>query len=262
MHDYLNNLAPHSTKFFNMISEKSAVPLTPSFPFLLTDNMSETEIENWKQKLSNETEKIKSKFTHIMYCLQKSIEKSGKFNDLITFLSLHEKTFEEVLISCVTTSEAFIRIRRYCSFYDYSIMKLLTDKFGTDEDKKRFKKYLHMFQEYSKRRVCECPTSTFGAAEKEEKVLVLKTENKKIDEVTVEEMKALQFQMNQILGRKDLRLLYVDEGCIELTFRVTDDVLDIARERQQELRSLGFTSISYGGHSLDLDVEKTGTPSM
>ena len=58
--------------------------------------------------------------------------------------------------------------------------------------------------------------------------------------------------MNKILGRKFLRLLSIEEGCVRLVFRcLSDDVMNLSIDQQMELRKLGILNISYG-RSMDM----------
>ena len=126
----------------------------------------------------------------------------------------------------------------------------MINKFGTPRNKEALEDFRNSFQDYSKRRICECPSDTFGSGEESEKTLALKSEME-IDKTTVEEFEKLEYAMRRALGGPVLRLLHIDEGCIELKYRVLDDgIIDaITEEQQLALQSLGFVNISYGDQS-------------
>ena len=64
---------------------------------------------------------------------------------------------------------------------------------------------------------------------------------------TLEEYDTLQFEMNKLLGGKLLRLVNVEEGCVQLTFRgFVEPELSLPKEKYQELRNIGVLSITYG----------------
>ena len=235
---------------FIHVAELSAVDLTPCFPFLSADGkMSEAELSYYRQKLYSETEDIKRKFAGLVFDLQKSTEESYEFEDVLSVLLLYDPKFEGVLRGCETIAEAFIRASKFWSFYDYSIIKLLTSKLGNNTNKKELKKYKKSFQEYSRRQICQCPNNAFGDVEESEKELVLRNELN-IKEVTIEELDKLQFKMNKMLKVTTMRLLHIDEGCacIKLTFRVlnVDGLQEITEEEKQALRDMGVIEITYG----------------
>ena len=232
----------------------SAVDLTPCFPFLATDKLSEAEKVFKRQELYRETQYIKQKFTSLVFNLQKSTEKLHSVKDVRNVLICYEKNFEKILRGCETIADVFFEFSKYWSFYDYGIIKLLTKELGTSLNKKKLRQFQKIFQEYSRRRICECPSNVFGEREESETVLVLKSEMK-VEDVTVEDLHKYQHQMNRIQKISTMRLLHVDKGCMELTFRVLGDVLHIegiTEEKQQALRNMGIISISYGELHFDL----------
>ena len=110
---------------------------------------------------------------------------------------------------------------------------------------KKLKKYKKAFREYSKLRICECPAGALGSCEDKEKVYVVKTEKKLND--SLEEFEKLQFQMNKVLGGKLLRLINVEEGCVQLIFRgFVEPELSLSKENGQELRNIGVLCLTYG----------------
>ena len=242
-----------------LFSELSAVDLTPCFPFLATDKLSEADKDFKRQELYSETQVIKRKFASLVFNLQKTAEKFHSVKDVTSVLIYHDKNFKKLLQGCTTVADAFIEASQYWSFYDHEIVKLLTKELGTSSNKKKFRQFQEMFQEYSRRRICECPSNVFGEVEKSETVLVLKSEMK-VEDTTIEELSIYQHRMNRILkssthSSSTMRLLHIDKGCMELTFRVLGDALhieSITEEKQQALRNMGIISISYGELHFDL----------
>ena len=242
------------------ISDMSAVDLIPCFPFLPTDGMSEKEKRFKMRQLQKETERLKAKFTNLVFDLQKSVKEKCTLDDLHSFLTFHEAKFEELLQGCKTIPEAFRKASKFWSFYDRDLIKLMMNRFGTTRNKEALKEFRKKFQDYSKRRICECPSDTFGNEEESEKTLALKSEMK-IDKTTVEEFEKLEHAMRRALGGPVIRLLHIDEGCIELKYRALDDgIIDtITEEQQLALQSLGFVHISYGDQSLNLSFQEVTT---
>ena len=164
----------------------------------------------------------------------------------------HEEHFERPLRECATVSDVFDNAASIWSFYDYSIIKDLIYRLGTDANQEDLERYEKKFQEYSKKRICECPKDAFGAEKKSEKCFALKTD-KNMNYFTLAQLKDLQFEMNRILGRKLLRLLRIEEGCVRLIFRsLSVNMIDLNTDQLMKLRTLGVLKISYGDQSMDM----------
>ncbi len=225
--------------------------LVAAFPYL-NDEMPEEELDYYRTKLYQETKSIKSKFDSLVFNLQQTVEKSFKVKDIARLLKSHEEHFEKPLSDCATVSDVFDNAAPIWSFYDYGIIKELINQLGTDGNKKHLEKYENKFQVYSKRRMCECPKDAFGVQKESEKCFRLKTDEN-MNSFTVKQLKHLQFKMNRILGRKFLRLLRIEEGCVRLIFRSTsEDVMDLSSDQQMKLRKLGVLKVSYGDQSMDM----------
>ncbi len=226
--------------------------LVAAFPYLKNSEMSEEELDHYRTKLYQETKAIKLKFDRLVFKLQQTVEKSLKVKDIARLLKSHEEHFEERLRDCATVSDVFENAAPIWSFYDYKIIKGLINQLGTDGNKKYLEKYEKRFLDYSKRRMCECPKDAFGVQKKSEKCFALKTDEN-MNSFTLKQLKDLQFKMNRILGRKFLRLLRIEEGCVRLIFRSSsEDVMDLSPDQQRKLRRLGVLQISYGDRSMDM----------
>ena len=236
----------------------SVVELIPHFPFLPTHGMSEDEKKSKMNQLYQETEQMKTRFVNLIFGLQKSVQESYRFDNFLSLLKFHDMKFEEKLLEgSDTITEAFRRVFRFSSFHDHHIIKLWIKKFGERRNKEAIKSFKQKIQEYSKRRVCECPSNAFGDAEKSEKVLSLESKIE-LEKMTIEEFGKLEKRMKITLGGRVLRLLHIDEGC-KIKYRaLDDDIIDaITEEQQLALQSLGFVCISYGDQSLHLSSQVT-----
>lgn len=188
-----------------------------------------------------------------MFDLQKDLEKSMKVQDLYSFLVHNNEEFEILLTDC-TISQIFLKLRKFTSFFDYSIPELLIDKFGSNVVKRKLDEYKESFTDFSKRRVNECPGNAFGDYDESEKVWVIKTD-KIINKMTVEELKCLNIQINKVLGCPIMRLLHVVKGCVELIFRVLkDEILILSEQQRQALQKLGVESINCGDLLINTSV--------
>ena len=204
-------------------------------------------------KLLDKTESLKRKFASLVFDMQKAlVSNQWKCEDVITLIKLHNPSDEisKLLDGSESIAEIFGRLTKYFSFFNYSIIKLIVSKLNSTAIKKKLKKYKKAFREYSKLRICECPAGAFGSCEDKEKVYVLKTEMKLND--SLEEYEKLQYEMNKVLGGKLLRLINVEEGCVQLTFRgFVEAELSLLKENGQELRHIGVSCLTYGEQVFD-----------
>lgn len=232
--------------------------LGPYFPYLSADNMSDEEISFFHLQLNEETKRIKKSFASLVFNLQKRIEETSKMDDIVNVLTFYDNAYEKLLHGCTGIAEVFRKISSVFSFFDYDLIKLLYRKFGSLSNKKDLKKYKQKFQDFSKRRICECPSDAFGDVPKSEKVYVIKTD-KSIEDLTVVKLRQLQYEMNKVMGQRLLRLLHVEKGCVSLIFRSFEDCkVNLSKSQLQALRKLGILSIGYG--DLFVNISKALSP--
>ena len=219
-------------------------------------------------KLLDKTESMQRKFASLVFDVRKDLEKNHKkLEDVISLAQLHYGKSDEIdrlFDGCTSFTEVFGRLSKYYSFFNYGIIKLLVHKLNSTAIAQKLEKYKKAFREYSKLRICECPSGVFGSCEDKEKVYVLKTEKKLND--SLEEYEKLQFQMNKVLGGKLLRLINVEEGCVQLTFRgFVEPELSLSKENGQELRNIGVLCLTYGDQVFDFSSsapQKPAKPGM
>ena len=227
-------------------SQYSEVELRSYFPFI----SDKEALPHDRMKLLDKTESLKRKFARLVFDVQKALVKNQwKRDDVITLIKLQYPSDEisKLLDGSESIAEIFGRLSKYFSFFNYSIIKLIVSKLSSTAITKKLKKYKKAFREYSKLRLCECPAGAFGSCEDKEKVYVLKTEKKVND--SLEEYEKLQFEMNKVLGGKLLRLINVEEGCVQLTFRgFAEPQLSLSKDNKQELRNIGVLCLTYGYH--------------
>lgn len=202
--------------------------------------------------LYDQTNKIKMNFASLVFDLQKNMEEDSNFDDVVNLLIFYDKSYETLLCGCTKLNQVFRKISKFSSFFDFELMKFLIDKLGSSTLKQKSADYIESFQVFSKRRVCECPRNDFSDdVEESDKVYVLKTD-KIIEELTVEELKKLQYEMNKILGNKLKQVVRVEDGCVTLMIRTFGDVsFDITKEQLQALRKFGVRCISFGDQYFD-----------
>lgn len=227
--------------------------LSPYFPHLPTNDnqMSKEERLCYMINLDDHTKKLKGAFVGLVFDLWKHLDQNKKQGGVVQILKLFDESKYENLNNCMSISDITIIITKHISFFDYEVIKFLTRKLGSSNIKEKLKKYVKMFRAYSSRRIVECPSGAFGDVDKMEKVYVLKTDQI-LEKLTVEEMRILQYKMCKILGRILIRLLRVEDGCVQFIFRGIEEEFSISKEQKQALRNLGVLSIRYGDQYIDI----------
>ena len=198
------------------------VDLGPYFPYLAPNTaLSPEELQHYQFELNESTTKLKRRFASLVYDVQRSIEETGKFKDAINLLKYYNPDFDKILKDCTCSHDVFDKLSRFFSFFDYDVIKLLSHKLGSDTIKRKLNSYKKKFQDFSKNRICECPSDIFGDRDQAEKVYVLKTD-KSFSTLTGDDIEKLKYEMNKILRHKFLRFLDVEEGCVKVTFRTIE----------------------------------------
>lgn len=219
--------------------------------------MSDEKRSYYLFNLDRHTEKVKTAFASLVFDLQKSLEQERSVVDIICYLKLiiEDINCKKLLNDCSTVAEIFDIINLYSSFFDFEYIKILTRKFGSIKVKKTMKKYTNMFQEYLKRRIVEIPDDAFDNENEFEKLYKVKTDHV-LNNLSGEDLKKLQYEMNKILGHKLVRLLRVEEGCTQLTFRGFEINFDnLSKQELQALRNVGVQNITHGEYSMAIKKE-------
>ena len=227
------------------------------FPYLKDGSMSEEERLKHLQILYRESETIKARFGLLIQNLQKDLEKNSKLEDSVKLLTFYDRDLEDKLSDCTSFGLLFQKITEFVSFFDYKYMEILVEHLGSSEIKKKFKKYKSRFQEFAKCHICECPSDLFdksensdSASKKSQKTYVIKI-NKSMAKLTLEDLEELKCKMNEILERKLLKIVKVENGCVQVTFiTFTSNDFVISDEQKRALSSLGVITISCGSETV------------
>ena len=214
-----------------------------------------------RERLYEETDKLKFNFGSLMFDLQTDLEEKLSLEQVVNILVYYEKNFTGVFDDCNTFSKVFRKVRGFVSFFDYDLLEYLIKKYGSDAMKKELESYNSYFQEFSKRRVNECPSNAFGESdecESSEQVLVL-VADKIIEELTVDELKKFKRRINRVMGNKLVKVICVKGGSICITFRIFEERNFIITEKQrQDLQREGVISITYGDRYFEMQFTPSG----
>ena len=79
--------------------------------------------------------------------------------------------------------------------------------------------------------------------------------DKNVEKITLRELKTYKRKMNEILGHKFLKVVKVEDGCVQVTLRTfSSSDFVISDEQQRALSSLGIITISCGSESVHIQT--------
>ena len=205
--------------------------------------------------LYKESDDIKEEFTSLLFHLQEDLESNSKLEKVVSLLVLHVIP-EDELRGCATITSVLKRIRKFISFFNYQLIKILVKHLGSTESKEIYEKYESCFQKFAKHRVYECPSNLFDesetAAEKPGKVYAIKID-KNMKELSLEDLDKLLCKMLEILGLNFAKVVKIEEGCVQVTIKTFSSSDFVISEKQKRaLSSLGVIIISCGSESVHI----------
>ena len=248
---------------------------TSSFPYLKVSALSPEQQEGLRIRLCVESEDIVHKFWHLHSRVYKSLcERNVPVDKLVAhLLSLHAfdpvykdsqkpalQPFIKELRSAKSIEDVLFIIRDYFSFFNYRVIEHIVDGLGTDQDRVELQNYERDFDEYSKRRVYECPPEYGSKSDAEHVDLVVKVDSV-FEEFTVKELKKFQYRLGRIFcvsPQSVLRLCRVEEGCLQLIFQVPSfvqqEIFPLSSEQEKALAAESVIRLTCGDYQFTTKV--------
>ena len=209
---------------------------TSSFPYLKVSGLSPEQQEGLRIRLCVESEDIVRKFGHLHSRVYESLcKRNVPVDKLVTHLlslgafdPVHKdsqkpvlQAFFQELQNAGSIEKVLFIIRDYISFFNYHVIEHIVNELGTDQDRVELQNYEKEFDEYSKRRVYECPPEYGSKNDADHADLVVKVDSV-YEDFTVKELKKFQYRLSRILvtPQSVLCLCQVEEGCLQLIFQV------------------------------------------
>jgi len=253
----------------------TTTPSTSSFPYLKVSGLTQEQQEGLRIRLCVEAEDMMHKFWHLHSRVYKSLcERNVPVDRLVAhLLSLHAfdpvykdsqkpalQTFLKDLQNGGNIEEVLFIIRDCISFFNYHVIEHIVDGLGTDQDRVELQNYEREFDEYSKRRVYECPP-VYGAKSDAEHIDLVVKVDFVYEKFTVEELRKFQYRLSTILhvsSQSVLRLCRVEEGCLQLIFQVPSFVQQelflLSSEQERALAAEGVIRLTCGDYQFTAKV--------
>ena len=236
-----------------------------SFPYLDLCELDEDDRKDLKFKLSQDINEMMQSFADLFNETCVSLDERGvdvsRLTRHVLSLGAYESTKiqkpllsedEKELKSSRSIDEAFIILRHHMSFFNFELLKHITDsrKLCTDEDRQRMEKYCQNFGRFCKRKVFEVSPAAVGLSmSKQSKrkrktfaVLMTKHETEPNLVFVNEAIEKIAFLLK--LKPSTLHLHRIDKGSLILVFSVPNFVakrlFPLAQSIKSKLRVEGF----------------------
>jgi len=248
---------------------------TSSFPYLKESGLTPEQQEGLGIRLCVESEDIMHKFWRLHSRVYKSLcEQNISVDKLVTHLLLLNafdpvskatqkpvlQTFLQELQNAGSIEKVLFIIRDYFSFFNYHVIEHIVDGLGTDQDRVELMHYKKEFDEYSKRRIYECPPVYGPMSNANHADLVVKLDSM-YENFTVKELKKFEYRLSRIFyvsPQSVLRLCRVEEGCLQLIFQVPSfvqqEIFPLSIEQESALAAEGVIRLTCGDYQFAAKV--------
>ena len=265
---------PHEAGTFQSASPPPTYPAS-SFPYLNVSGLTPKQKEGLETRLGVESDDIVDKFWSLQSRVYESLcARNVPVDKIVThLLSLHAfdpvykdsqkpalQPFFQELRKAGSIEDVLFTIKDYFSFFNYRVIKHMVEGLGTDQDRVELQNYERDFDEYSKRRIYECPPVYGPMSNADHAELVLKLDTL-YEKFTVKELKKFEYRLSRIFcvsPQAVLRLCRVEEGCLQLIFQVPSfvqqEIFPLSSEQESALAAEGVIRLTCGDYQFGCKV--------
>ena len=230
------------------------------FPYLDTTTLSVHERKDLIQKLSRDYKNILTKFAALQTSTCESLNEQNisteKVANCVLTLAMYKSDdvpqplvpeAQDRLEEAKSIERIFILLRRHklISYFDYGILKLIIETYGSEDDRHRLKEYVDEFQMFCRRKVVEVPPVISECTSSTRKVFkVLITANMS---ATLADVEAAERKIADILGlaHSVLTVHEITPGSLVLTLSIpiliADKIFPLQASQLSQLEANGFT---------------------
>ena len=248
---------------------------TSSFPYLKESGLTPEQQEGLSIRLCVESEDIIRKFWRLHSRVYESLRQQNiPVDRLVVHLSSLGafdpvskdsqkpllQTLSQELQNARSIENVLLAIKDYFSFFNYHVLEHIVDELGTDQDRVELQNYKEAFDEYSKRRVYECPPVYGPMSDADHADLVVKLDSM-YEKFTVKELKKFEYRLSRIFcvtPQSVLRLCRVEEGCLQLIFQVPSfvqqEIFPLSSEQESALAAESVIRLTCGDYQFTAKV--------
>ena len=178
-------------------------------------------------ELKGETYDIQTKFGDLVDHLEKSLSRRFTLNEFKAQLRLAPGVTNEMvekIIQAKSHAEVLMHFDKHWSWFNSGFLKALILELGDENDKRQLENYNSLFVQYLERRVIQIPSGAYGDDKSQIHLgvrLVVKLDEE-WDQYRLNDLVNTRRILANVLDLSEdkLFLLTVDDGCIQLTFRI------------------------------------------
>ena len=251
------------------------ISTTSSFPYLNTSGLTDEQQQELRSRLSVESQEIMFKFQKLLSKVYESLcAQNISVKKLVTYLlSLGAldpvsknsqkpllQTFQQELRNAECIEDVLWVIRDYFSFFNYHVIEHIVHGLGTEQDKLELQNYKEEFQQYSKRRIYECPPIFGPISDAGHALLDLKVDSA-YEQFTVKELENFRYRLSKLFcvsSQSVLRLCRVEKGSLQLIFQVPSfvqqEIFPLSSEQESALAAEGVIRLTCGDYQFAAKV--------
>ena len=220
-------------------------PSTPEtkerFPYLQITDLTEEQKDELIERLTSESDRIKTQFAVLVSKTSISLKNNDVSvgNLKLTLKSLGLDELVEKIYNESDLTEALITASDYWSFFDYETVTSIISSYCTNLQQEA-ESYISSFKIYCQRRLCEVPIDNFKT-EIHKKTTKLHVKMDETFTIPLNKVKKIERKLSSLLDTS-LRLLKIEDGCIELIFsclRKIHLLFPLNSQQEEDLLQMG-----------------------
>ncbi|MCG8625035.1 MAG: hypothetical protein MJE68_23925, partial [Proteobacteria bacterium] len=206
---------------------------------------------DYMEEFEKETKQMRVQFAGLVNDVSDSFKKRNVTTDRAVLFLQNAHPFLKSRINEMTNASNMdqmltIVTDQACSWFDYGIIKDLVGKLGDNHDRKLLSEYEVKFKKFAEQRKLPKGKKHIeigSGARKGGKQLIIKID-KEWDEVNFNDLDKIRSNLAFILNvkRRDLYLADIREGCIMLTFMITEELAETLFPKKSDLTSSKLSS--------------------
>ena len=232
-------------------SEKHGKSFTLSYPFLDIKHLSRKDEYLLHKKLKKDFTKVTSAF--LIFCKHLSESKvlagaMDKIKASLSFMPIFNAADKEKFSDSASVLQILaVLCIKHASFYNYELIELIINQFGSDDDRIELQKYLDEFRMYCSHNVFEVPASVLHPPQSDCSDPQFALKYLIEGYIDLNQVKSVCISVAEILciNSWDLHLLSIEKGCILLRFVLSKGVawkvLPFTSHQHEALSRIGIS---------------------
>lgn len=214
-----------------------------------TSGLPESERQRLIGRLEGESQSIRLEFATLVHSTETALNhRHIAPKTLVQKFSYYDASLRSEFSKTESIEDIFFVANDYWSFFNYDLLEYVINTF-TLSTASILAQYITNFQEYCKRRLCECPSDVAGSYKESGRRIVLKLDDKmSVQRSTLQDLRRLQDQACKVTGVTVMQLLKIEEGCLHLVYRIPHQSIEkinfLPADKKQELTDIGILSMT------------------